>query len=275
MKNLLKTAITLGVAGVALSAVTRAQAQANTNTLVISQVYGGGGSTSASATFKNDYIELFNNSNNTLDLSAYSLQYNSATGANAYTASALTGMVAPHDYFLVKEGTAGTGGSDLPVAANGNQFNGVGTLNLSATVGKVALVFGTTPLPASFSTMTGSIPASSYFDPTSNPSGPIIDFVGYGTANQFETTATPALTNAMADIRMSTTTNNVTTFSDTNNNSMDFTQGTPTPHAGNFVYIAPVPEPGSLATMLIGFGALGILVARRRRVGLSPSPTEI
>lgn len=33
--------------------------------------------------------------------------------------------------------------------------------------------------------------------------------------------------------------------------------------------IAPTPEPGGVASLLIGFGALGLLVARRRRAGLN------
>lgn len=37
--------------------------------------------------------------------------------------------------------------------------------------------------------------------------------------------------------------------------------------------VAPAPEPGSMASLLIGFGALGLLVARRRRAGLNQTLT--
>lgn len=37
--------------------------------------------------------------------------------------------------------------------------------------------------------------------------------------------------------------------------------------------IAPAPEPGGMASLLIGFGALGLLIARRRRAGLNQTLT--
>ena len=48
--------------------------------VVISQVYGGGGATTGSPTFKNDYIELFNRGNAPVSLAGMSVQYASATG---------------------------------------------------------------------------------------------------------------------------------------------------------------------------------------------------
>jgi len=49
------------------------------NSVRISQVYGGGGNTGA--TYTNDYIELFNNSGAAIDMSGWSLQYQSSTSA--------------------------------------------------------------------------------------------------------------------------------------------------------------------------------------------------
>jgi predicted extracellular nuclease len=48
--------------------------------IVISQVYGGGGN--SGATLKNDFIELFNNGASPVDISTWSIQYASATGAS-------------------------------------------------------------------------------------------------------------------------------------------------------------------------------------------------
>ncbi|MCR6626349.1 MAG: lamin tail domain-containing protein [Pseudoxanthomonas sp.] len=46
--------------------------------VVISQVYGGGGN--SSATLKNDFIELRNNGPTAVDLTGWSVQYTSAAG---------------------------------------------------------------------------------------------------------------------------------------------------------------------------------------------------
>jgi predicted extracellular nuclease len=48
--------------------------------IVISQVYGGGGN--SGATYKNDFIELFNPSTSTVSLAGWSVQYASATGTS-------------------------------------------------------------------------------------------------------------------------------------------------------------------------------------------------
>src|SRR6185503_11498621 len=46
--------------------------------VVISQLYGGGGNTNA--TYQNDFVELYNPSGITFDLTGWSLQYTSAAG---------------------------------------------------------------------------------------------------------------------------------------------------------------------------------------------------
>ena len=48
--------------------------------LVISQVYGGGGNSSSK--YKNDFIELFNRGTTAISLSGWSVQYASATGSS-------------------------------------------------------------------------------------------------------------------------------------------------------------------------------------------------
>ena len=54
------------------------QPRAISNTVVISQIYGGGGNTGA--IYKNDFIELFNRSASPVDVTGMSVQYASATG---------------------------------------------------------------------------------------------------------------------------------------------------------------------------------------------------
>ncbi|MBA3944275.1 MAG: lamin tail domain-containing protein [Herpetosiphonaceae bacterium] len=167
-----------------------APTSALSTSLVISQVYGGGGATSGSPTYKNDFIELFNTSNVTVSLNGYSVQYGSATGSS-WQATSLTGAVDPGHYFLVQEG-GGTVGGTLPPA------DAIGTLNMSATAGKVALVNSATAL-------TGGCPTV-----------PVVDLLGYGTANCSEGSPTAALTNVTAATR----TNSCV---DTDQNSTDFT----------------------------------------------------
>ena len=51
--------------------------------IVISQVYGGGGN--SGATYTNDFVELFNAGSAAVDLSGFSLQYASATGTGSFS----------------------------------------------------------------------------------------------------------------------------------------------------------------------------------------------
>lgn len=78
-----------------------------TTDVVISQVYGGGGS--AGATFTNDFIELFNRGASAINLTGWSVQYASASGVS-WAVTPLTGSIAPGGYYLVRQ-AAGTGGT--------------------------------------------------------------------------------------------------------------------------------------------------------------------
>ncbi len=79
--------------------------------VVISQVYGGGGN--AGAQFQSDFIELFNRGVTPVNLSGWSVQYQSAAGTGPWQVTNLSGTIAPGGYYLVKEDT-GTGCSGLP-----------------------------------------------------------------------------------------------------------------------------------------------------------------
>ncbi len=163
--------------------------------VVISQVYGGGGG--STATYANDYIELYNPTSATVDLSTYSVQYASAAGSS-WTLTKLTGSLAPGHHYLVQEG-GGSAGSALPTP----QVSG--SIAMSATAGKVALV-------------------SNQTDITGKTSAGVVDFVGYGsTASDYEGSGpAPTLSATAADLRSAT-------GADTNNNNADFSAGTPNP----------------------------------------------
>src|SRR5262245_28053763 len=88
------------------------------STVVISQVYGGGGN--SGAPFTNDFIELFNKGNTTVSLDGWSVQYTSATGVGNF-GSALnlitplgTVSLAPGQYLLIQEASQAAVGAPLP-----------------------------------------------------------------------------------------------------------------------------------------------------------------
>lgn len=219
--SLLITLATLAV-GTHLSAQT---------SVIISEVYGGGGN--SGSTYKNDFIELYNPTTASIDVSALSVFYASSTGSFSTTNStALTGSIAPGAYYLIQE-AAGTGGTtSLPTP------NVTGTINLSGTTGKVALA------------LTANLPSSTAGSTVTNTN--IIDFLGWGAANQYETAAAPATTNAVSSGRMTPTV-------DSNDNSVDFSNETPSPGAA---YIA-VPEPGTWGAIAGGCGLLALVIRRR------------
>jgi len=129
-------------------------------TVVISQVYGGGGNSGAPLT--NDFIELHNRGALAVSLSGWSVQYASSAGSS-WQKTDLSGTLQPGQYFLVKLARGAGGTTDLPTP------DITGTLNISATSGKVALV-------RTSSLLTGACPVGVE----------IVDFAGYGTADCFE-----------------------------------------------------------------------------------------
>src|SRR5258705_538054 len=60
--------------------------------IVISQVYGGGGN--AGATLKNDFIELYNRGNTTVNVTGWSVQYASSGGTTWTNSTTLSGSIA-------------------------------------------------------------------------------------------------------------------------------------------------------------------------------------
>ena len=85
-----------------------APASAASPNIVISQVYGGGGN--AGATFKNDFIELYNRGTAPVTVTGWSVQYASAAGTTWTGRPPLTGTIQPGRHYLVQE-AAGAGGT--------------------------------------------------------------------------------------------------------------------------------------------------------------------
>ena len=181
--------------------------------VVISQIFGAGGN--SGAPFTNDYIELFNRSQSPVNITGWSAQYASSTGASWQKVD-LSGTLAPGQYFLIQLASGGSNGEPLPAPDAG------GNITMAATTGKVALVINNALLN------------------TSCPIGPnVVDFVGYGNnPNCFEgsgPTPAPASDKAAARIGQG--------CADTNDNST------------NFVALAPAPRNKTSPFNVCGRGA--------------------
>jgi predicted extracellular nuclease len=191
--------------------------------LVLGEVYGGGGNSGAA--FTHDFVELANRGDTPVDLSGLSLQYGSSTGnlgggstpGSGNLKVDLHGTVAPGSTFLVQLAAGSGSGQALPAPDQSST-----ALNLSGSTGKVALVRGTAVL---------SCGLSCAGDPA------VVDFLGYGGANDFEGHPAPATANSTSSARGS--------GPDTDDNAADFTTGAPTPRnaAGETGGGDPGPEP--------------------------------
>ncbi len=197
---------------------------AGSSTVVISQVYGGGGS--ASALYNADYVELFNISATPQSLNGLSVQYISASGTTAALVISLPNVtLAPGQRFLIEgPGTCtATGCVTLPTA------DLTSTLAASGTAGKVYLSSSTTAIA-----LTGGSCAAAN----------VLDFVGYGaTASCFEGAGpSPATTISLVAIRTNACT-------DTDNNAADFTAVATTATTPRNSTSTPTPCTGGSSTL--------------------------
>ncbi len=265
--NVFSALVTIGAAtpsGLKMLPVTVSDAQARTATtkitltiaggptLVISQVYGGGGNTGAP--YANDYVEIFNRGPSTVSLAGLSLQYTSATGTGNFGATStqlteLSGDVAPGQYWLVQE-AGGTTGSPLPLPDVLDST----PINMSASGGKVALVTGT----ASLGCNGGSAPCNSAAITR------ILDLVGYDGANFYEGPGpAPALSNTTAALRVDAG------CTDTDDNSADFVDGSPAPRNSLALLNFCGDQPPSVTSRSPVNGASGVPVDAVIGVGFS------
>lgn len=176
--------------------------------IVINEVYGGGGN--SGSTFKNDFIELKNIGSTPVTLNGATLQYASSAGTFNQYHPLPNITLNPGKTYLIQE-AAGSGGTVnlptpdyiAPVPTNfGTGTNTGAGFAMAAAAGKIVL-------------------ANNGVQVTSPTDANVVDFVGYGSANQFEGTGpapAPSATNSVARIA-----------GDTNNNAADFVAGAPTP----------------------------------------------
>lgn len=172
------------------------------DTVIISQIYGGGGNSGAQ--YKNDYIELFNRGTTPVSLNGWSVQYASASGS-AWQVTPLSGVLQPGQYYLIQQASGSGGTLDLPAP------DAIGSIAMSATSGKVALVNSQTAL-------SGACPASVS----------IIDLVGYGPANCYEGRPASSMSNTSAARRAQNG------CQDSDDNLVDFSIAAPSPRNSTF-----------------------------------------
>lgn len=164
-------------------------ARAAPGTVVVSEIYGGGGNTRAK--YSHDFVELFNRTRNPVDLTGWSVGYSSKT-STTWTSVQLQGSIAAYHYYLVRLGTGGGTGSSVPPP------DATGSTNIARSAGKIRL---------------------------SNGGGVVVDLVGYGKGvNAAEGRAAAAATdNAHSVMRISAG------CVDTDRNDKDFRVRTPGP----------------------------------------------
>ena len=214
-RRLVRIVIAGAVLGLVPLAAVTPNAAATHSDVVISEVYGGGGNTGApAALYTHDFIELFNRGDAPVSLAGWSVQYASAAG-DTWQVTPLSGTLAPGQAYLVQE-AQGTGGSvPLPTP------DATGSIPMSATSGKVALV-------ASGTELTGACPTDG-----------VLDLVGYGTtASCFEgALRAPALNNNTAAERLEVG------CTDNDDNAADFTTVTPPTPRNTASPLTPCGEP--------------------------------
>ncbi len=191
-----------------------------TPSVLVSQIYGGGGN--SGATFKNDFIELFNPGSQAVSVAGWSVQYASSAGTT-WQVTSLSGSIPPGGYYLVQESQGAGGTTALPTP------DASGTIAMAAGAGKVSLVASTTAL-------TGTCPTG------------FVDQVSFGTAASdcgFKTT--PTLSNTTAALRGDQG------CAYTGDLSVDFATGAPSPRSSaSPVHVCPGALPvGPLDHLLI------------------------
>ncbi|HEY2355643.1 MAG TPA: lamin tail domain-containing protein [Gaiellaceae bacterium] len=173
------------------------------------------------ASYTNDYVELFNRGSSSVGLSGWTLQYASAT-SSAWSSTALSGSIPAGGHYLVQLASGGANGSPLPAP------DAVGTSNLAMSGGKVQVVSSGTNVE---------------------------DLVGWGSATLYEgSAAAPALTSTTALMRGGSS------CTDADNNSSDFTAGTPSP-LNSVAAAAVCPGSGGGGGGTSGGGTVGVDLA--------------
>jgi hypothetical protein len=179
----------------------------------ISQVYGGSG---AANTFNQDYVELFNSGASEVDLSGWAVEYSSSASTAVWGGTGSTwqtffvfpsgATILPCSYLLL--GCTSTAGGTSLSPVPDYAVASIGDMNMSGTNGRVGLF--------------NAFYAGAGCGAETN----LVDKVAYGTAACPEgAAAAPAPSTTTAIFR------GTGGMDDTDDNSVDFTTGTPVPRS--------------------------------------------
>ncbi len=222
----------------------------------ISQVYAFGGNTGTNPvpTYRNDFIELFNPTQRSIDLSGWGLYSTSATSTATWSRTSFpTGLtIGPGQYVLVSLPGGSNAASPLLSAFDASSQFGLGT-----TGSKIALTCSLDPVLA------GANPQNAF----------IVDLLGTNaTATGFEGAPFPSPGSLVLAVRR------IDSCVDTNNNAADFSAVTPAPRtlltpatpcavsALDLTVVAtgptaPITQFGQFANFTIGVDNLGTNLA--------------
>ncbi|HBB88013.1 MAG TPA: hypothetical protein DC047_10395 [Blastocatellia bacterium] len=224
--------------------------------IVLSQIYSNGGN--AGSTYQNNYLELFNRTDNPIDFDGWRIYFTSANGsfdqAISFTSSRQI-FIGGHQYLLIRFGPDSSNGAplspDLIVPPDNPTIPGLPPLpppQISPS-GKVFL----------------TMPGVNAFGNTCPPNSQIVDFVGYGaTASCYEGSGPTGTTgNSTAALRKAGG------CTDADNNASDFDVSAPSPRNSrspqNFCGTAPsavIQFSQATLSTTENSGSIGLLVTR-------------
>jgi predicted extracellular nuclease len=203
----------LAVTGLAISA---APAQAASTSMVISEAFGGGGNSGAK--WLNDYVELFNTSQQPVDLSGWKVAYWSKgqeKGTAPSSTTALSGTVQPGTHYLVQEDA---GANNAGTAVTLPTPDATGTIAMSSSGARVAVL---------------------------DDAGNTVDLLGWGGAAYSESAPAPGTDNTTSSTRTAV-------CFDSDNNAADFASVNPTPRNSSAAAIdCTTQTPPTLTTATI------------------------
>jgi hypothetical protein len=185
--------------------------QNSASRVVISQVFPGGGNDAAG--FNADFVEIFNRSGQSVNLTGWTMQYadSDAVGGMTTRVVNLSGVMAPYTFRLIRTNNLSAQGAAVPDA----DFVASPVFGMDNNFGRIAIVRSSSPV--------GDAMAG----------GDIEDYVGYGAPTEFfeGVSPVPTLTNITTALRKNSG------FQDNNQNGADFvvvqTAGTPAPTPRN------------------------------------------
>ncbi len=188
--------------------------------MIISQVYGGGGGTGA--TYTNDFVELYNTTDQDIDITDWSIQYYSATGtaASVFVFPAST-TIKKYCHYLI-QCAGGNVGSTLQAPDASTTL-----IAMSASSGKVVLYNKSTAQTLADATNLTSVTGNAAY----------VDYVPYGA------TSTPVF--GSSTVNLTATTSAIRKYSGgfvyTLNIGNDFEVTTPFPRNSDFTTQVVLP----------------------------------